>query len=265
MGCLNTTSCNAGSCAQPTVQCPDKMGCLPGVPVDFMIKRHDTMPPITVVVQDCDGPLDLTNVIVEVSMWAKAKIKLPLATTDTYFALADCIGFEQSLVGDVIVVDRARAPEQMLVIGHDEINKLVQVQRGYNGSAISSYPRGQAIRIFRMRNAFGSTFMDKEDIVQIDGTVLKQQLVESRVIYNWQPNDTCLPGCYFLEFKLLNMNPHSLWLAAAPIIPTFTSVTPSGNGCYLGAGVLWERRIPVDSEGLIVKIFDDATNELLPS
>jgi hypothetical protein len=99
--------------------CPDKFGCLPGVCPDLTIKRHDTKPPFRVSVADCDGPLDLQDesLVLEVNMWAKGRLKAAITDSDTYFALADNIGFEQIMVGDVIVCDRARLPEHMLVIG----------------------------------------------------------------------------------------------------------------------------------------------------
>jgi hypothetical protein len=253
-------SCNT-ACVQP-ITCVDQYGCDPSICPSFEIKQHDTKPHISASVSDCDGPLDLTDVIVEVSMWAKAKLKKAITATDTYFALADNVGFNQSLVGDVIVMNRVRAPEQMLVIGHDETNKLIQVQRGYHGSPIDAYPKGNALRIMRVINAFGDVSMDTEDITQVDGTVEKGVLLESRVTYEWNPNDTCMPGCYWLEFKLLKMNSEELF-AAPPVIPTFTSITPSLAGCGMGTGVEWVRRIPSSGEGFLVSIAMSPTSELL--
>jgi hypothetical protein len=248
-------------CQQSTNACPDKFGCPVGVCPDFEIKRHDTQPPFAIQVEDCNGPLDLTNCIAEASMWAKARLKKPLAATDTYFALCDNVGFEQSLVGDIIVMDRVRAPEQMLVIGHDETNKLINVQRGYNGSAISNYPRGSCMRIFRVLNSVAETSMTYEDIMALDGTTTNT-LIESKIFYNWQANDTCLPGCYWLEFKLLKMVTAEMWfMAANPIVPTFTSVTPAEEGCALGSGVEWARRFPISGDGFLIKITDSPTSE----
>jgi hypothetical protein len=249
---------------QVNVLCPSKFGCPPNVCPDFEIKRHDTNPAFKITVSDCDGPLDLTDCVVEVSMWAKAKLKKNLNDTDTYFGLCDCIGFEQSLVGDIIVIDRIRAPEMMLVTGHDEINKLIRVQRAYHGTTASTYKRGTGMRIFRVLNSIGETDMIYEDIEQIDGTTTNE-LTESQLIYEWQPNDTCLPGCYWLEFKLLKMITLGDWyLAANPIVPTFTSVTPTEAGCEIGSGVSWVRRFPVDgNDGFLIRINNTPTNELL--
>lgn len=240
--------------------CPSKFGCPPDRCPDFEIKRHDTRPPLTLTVNDCDGPLDLTDCIVEVSMWAAAKFKKNITVDDEYFSLSNDIGFEQSLVGDIIVVDRVRSPEQMLVTGHDEVNKLVRVQRGYNGTSASSYKRGTKIKIFRMMNSTGDTNMVYQDIEQVDGTITNE-LIESQLVYNWLPNDTCLPGCYWIEFKLLKMV-SSMWVAAASaIVPTFTTISYADAGCGMGAGVEWVRRFPVSEDGFLISIIDTPTSE----
>jgi len=195
-----------------------------------------------------------------VSMWAKARLKKSLATTDTYFSLAHNIGFEQSLVGDIIVMDQVRSPEQMLITGYDEVNKFINVQRGYNGTPIGSYKRGSCLRIFRVLNSTGSINMVNQTVEEIDGTTTTL-LTESQLIYNWQPNDTCVPGCYWFEFKLLKMTTGSMWfMDLNPIIPTFTSGTPD---CSIGNGVEFARRFPVDSEGFMIRIRDTSTSEQL--
>lgn len=257
--------CSAFVCS-PGSSCVDAFGCN-GLPVDFGIKRHDTMPDFKVKVIDCDDtPLDLTSLILEASMWARAKLKKDLQTADTYFALADNIGFEQCKIGDIIVMDRVRAPEQILITGFDELNKLIRVQRGYNGSLISGYKKGTVLRIFRVLNAVAATEMDKEDVPQIDGTTQKDVLVESRLTYSWMAQDTCLPGCYYFEFKLLKMSPtlHSASsLMMFSSVPSFISYTSDQMGCDLGSGVQWVRRFPQNGEGYVVKIFDSPTSEVL--
>lgn len=251
------------TCQNQTTICPDRFGCPPGVCPDFELKRHDTKPSFKITVSDCDGPLDLTDCVVEVSMWAKGKLKRPLTSSDTYFALADNIGFDQSLVGDIILMDRVRAPEQMLVIGHDETNKLIQVQRGYNGTLVGDFPRGTSLRIFRVLNATGSTNVVEEDVESVDGTVAAEE-IESQLVYDWAPNDTCLPGCYWLEFKLLKMAGSSMWVGAAgTVVPSFISVTPETAGCELGTGVEWVRRFPIEGEGFLIHITDSPTSEIL--
>jgi hypothetical protein len=246
--------------------CPDKFGCIPGVCPDFTIRRHDTKPPFKVLVDDCDGPLDLTDLVLEASMWANAKLKANLSTTDDYFALADNIGFGQAMVGDIIIMDRTRMPEHMLVIAFDEKNKLIQVQRGYHGTQISEWNKGDSLRIFRFMGATGETEMVLRDILQLDGTTAEDQLTESFLVYSWGENDTCLPGCYYLEFKLLKMTEvEAMTLATTtePIVPSFTdpNLTPASFGCGLGAGVEWVRRFPVSGEGFLIQIVDSPTAE----
>ena len=252
--------------------CTDEFGCVEGVCPDFTIRRHDTKPDFRVSVEDCDGPMDLTDLVLEVNMWAKAKLKAAITDTDTYFALADGIGFQQIMVGDIIVMDRVRLPERMLVTGFDETNKLVQVTRGYQGTTEGAYKKGTSLRIIRIIDSSAQTEMVLDDVIQTDGTTAKDQLVESFFIYSFGPNDTCLPGCYWLEFKLMKMEDvvvsgSSVSIMAtsdASIIPTFTdpSLTPTDFGCKLGDGVEWMRRYPTVGEGFLIQIVDSPTVEL---
>ena len=240
----------------------DKFGCNSSVCPDFTIKRFDTKPAFKVAVEDCDGALDLTDdtLVVEVSMWAKGKLRSAITVSDTDFRLADNIGFEQIMVGDIIVADRARLPEHMLVTAFDETNYYVQVQRGYNSTTASAWKKGQSIRIFRAMSVAGEIETQYEDILQVDGTTLDDQIVDSYVVFEWDANTTCLPGCYWLEFKLLKMTA----VVAAMATPSFTpSLTPSDYGCALGTGVEWVRRFPADSEGFLIQIVDSPTMELV--
>ncbi|CAE7860220.1 unnamed protein product [Symbiodinium microadriaticum] len=138
-------------------------------------------------------------------MWALAKLKTALDDQCDYFRLADDIGFEQVMVGDIIVMDRVRMPERMLVTAFDETNKLVKVQRGYHGTTPSAWKKGSQMRIFRILNGVAESELVFDDKTEVDGTVTKDVISESYLVYEWQPEDTCLPGCYWLEFKLLKM------------------------------------------------------------
>lgn len=210
--------------------------------------------------------MDLTDLVLEASMWAKAKFKKAIDAEIDYFGLADDIGFEQIMVGDIIIVDRARLPEKMLVIAFDETNKLVRVQRGYHGTTPQAWKKGTAFRIVKFMGATAQTEMVYQDIIQTDGSVAEDQLTDSFFIYEWGENDTCLPGCYYLEFKLLKMTETTsvAALASDDITPSFTdpNLTPADFGCGLGSGVEWARRFPVDSEGFLVKVTDSITAEL---
>lgn len=261
MICNNKLGCSS----QVSSCCPDEYGCDPCVCPDFVIRRHDNKPPFKLKIEDCDGPLDLTGLVVEASLWAKAKLKTAITASDEYFALADGIGFQQIMVGDIIVTDRARLPEQMLVIAFDETNKLVKVQRGYHGTQAQVWKKGQAIRIMKFINAEAQSEMIYQDIIQMNGTTLEDQLMDSFLIYEWQQNDTCLPGCYYLEFKLIKITETTEMTiqATEEIVPSFTSpdLTPSDFGCGLGDNVEWIRRFPVDKEGFLIKIYDSPTSE----
>lgn len=265
LGCSNTLKA-----AITQDNCPDKYGCPPNVCPDFTIRRHDTKPEFKVAVEDCDGPIDLDSLILEANMWALAKLKKAITKTDTYFRLADDIGFNQVMMNDIIIMDRVRLPEHMLVTGFDETNKLIRVQRGYNGTIISDWPRGSKMRIFRILNAPATVEMVEQDIQNVDGTTSEDQLTDSMLVYEWTAEDTCLPGCYWMEFKLLKEieveegeNP-SVSMLAASVTPSFTPSTMSESdfGCKMAAGIEWVRRFPVDGEGFLIKIEDSPTAEL---
>ena len=256
-------SCNSSRSYNVSPGCPDKGGCPPGVCPDFIIKRHDVRPSFRVKIDDCDGPMDLTDLVLEASMWAKAKFKKAVTADAEYFGLADDIGFDQVMVGDVIIVDRARLPEKMLVTAFDEVNKLIKVTRGYHGTTPAAWKRGTPLRIIKFMGATAQTEMLYQDIIQVDGTTLTNQLTDSFFIYEWGATDTCLPGCYYLEFKLLKMTEEVSMLSSDEIIPSFTSpdLTPTDFGCGLGLGVEWVRRFPVSSEGFLIQIVDSPTAE----
>lgn len=258
-------SLRSGGCSADT--CVSKDGCPPNVCPDFIIRRHDTKPSLKISVEDCDGPLDLRGLVVEVNMWALAKLKSAIAEDDEYFRLADDIGFEQIMVGDIIVMDRVRMPEHMLVVAFDENNKLVKVQRGYHGTTPSAWKKGASLRIFRILNGAAESEMVYEDVPQVDGTTEKDVLTASYLVYEWQPEDTCVPGCFWLEFKLLKMIaaiwylPGGHWLGAihthtddyfyTGTVHTDSSVKLSYNqvdGRYYLPDVLWGGEIHLHTD-----------------
>lgn len=199
-----TFNLKSGAC-QSQSSCLDKFGCPPNICPDFLIRRHDTKPSLKIAVSDCDGPLDLQGLVIEVNMWALAKLKTAITADSEYFGLADDIGFEQVMMGDIIVMDRVRNPEHMLVTGFDEENKLIRVQRAYHATTESSWKKGTVMRIFRIMGAQASSELVFEDVTDVDGTVERDVLQTSYLVYEWGPEDTCLPGCYWLEFKVLKM------------------------------------------------------------
>jgi hypothetical protein len=185
-------------------RCFDEFGCGDQIP-DFIIRQHDTRPELKVKLEDCEGPMDIRGLVVEVNMWAVAKLRKNISDTDDYFCLADNIGFQQIMINDIIIMDRVRLPEYMLVTGFDEDDKIVRVQRGYKGSTPSNWKKGTKMRIFRVLNSHAETEIVYEDIRDVDGTIRKDTITSASLIYKWQPEDTCLPGCFWLEFKILKM------------------------------------------------------------
>lgn len=261
MTCTSTFGCSP----QPS-GCPDELGCIEGVCPDFIIRRHDTKPSFKVKIEDCDGPMDLTGLIVEASMWAKAKLKTAITEDATYFALADNIGFNQIMVGDIIIMDRYRLPEQMLVTAFDETNRLVQVQRGYHGTTAQKWKKGSPLRIMKFFGATAGSELIYQDVLEIDGSTTADVLTDSFFVYDWTGNDTCLPGCYYLEFKLLKMLEAGAGFVqsqAASVIPSFTpsNLSAADFYCGIGDGVEWVRRFPVEGEGFLIRITDSPTAE----
>jgi hypothetical protein len=246
MSCVNVSS---PGCASSGPDCPDCFGCSLGICPDFQIKRNDTKPSFRVNVEENGEPMDLTGLVIEANMWANAKLKNNITALDTSLALANNIGYCQILPNDIILMDRPRSPEQMRIVGFDEINSLVFVERGFNGTVPQAWNRGQIMRIFRFMNAPAQAEMFFDDITQVDGTVDCNALVESFLVYEWNVNDTCIPGCFSFEFKVLK-------LSSGPI--SVPSVIPN---CFLGVGVEWTRRFP-DCGEFIIKVCDSPTSEV---
>lgn len=249
-------------------QCTDLYGCPSNIAPNFCIKRHDTKPPLKISIEDCGGTVDFTDetLVLEASIWANAKLKKSIDEEDDYVSFADNIGFFQVMQNDIIVMDRVRMPEHMLVTGFDENNKLIRIQRGYNGTSAQSWKKGDSLRIFRVIDAPATIESVYEDVLQADGIVNTNQLVGTFFVYEWDANSTCLPGCYWLEFKLLKISDEAPYMKSNSIsvIPSFTPSTlnPSDFGCGLESGVEWTRRFPSASEGFLIRIIDTPTKDL---
>lgn len=235
------------TCCKKT-NCSDVYGCNGECP-DLSIRRYDNKPFFKVKVEDCDGPLDLTDLVLEATMWAKAKLKKALTPDDTSLSFADNIGFPQVMIGDILLMEKARLPEKMLVTGFDEENNLVLVERGYQGTIAQNWKKGSALKILKFIDVASKTEMILQDITQMDGTVLEDQLIESYFVYEWGPNDTCLSGCYLLEFKLMKMSDD-------------LGPAPTDYGCGLPVGVQYIQRYPTDSEGFKIKINESSISEV---
>lgn len=196
----------------PPAACPAAGGCPPCVCPDLVLRRHDTKPPFRVSLTDCDGPVNMEGLVLEANMWARGRLRKALPAADTDFQFADQVGFNQVMVDDIIVMDRARKPEHMLVTGFDEDLFFVRVRRGYNGTTPSAWRKAAPFRVFRVLNSPAVSELVFEDHEEVDGTVTRNVLAESFLVYEWRPEDTCLPGCYWLEFKLLKMKSRQFFL-----------------------------------------------------
>jgi hypothetical protein len=220
MSCTNTNSTG----------CPDEFGCLDNVCPDFLIRRHDSKPDYRILMEDCNGPMDLTDLVLEATMWANSKLKSGISNSDNAISLADGIGFNQVSVGDLIVADRPRGSERMIVTSFDEDNRIIYVNRAQDGTTAQNWKKGTPLKIIKFMNAPAKTEMIYEDVLELDGTVKDNVLQESYFVYEWSTSDTSLPGCYYLEFKLIKIDE-------------------------------WIRRFPNDKEGFLIKITDTFTIE----
>lgn len=226
-----------------------------GVPTscaDFIIKRHDTRPFFKVDVTDCDNPIDLTNLVIEASMWANAKLKTNITTLSTTLSFADNIGFEQMNLDTIIQIGDGRLFERMLIDSIDEENKTVTVFRGQLNTGIYNWKKGTKIKLLRFLNNPAIGELVYEDIEQLDGGVLEHQLVRSTLVYEWKPGDTCMAGKYWFEFKIMGM------LLEDNTTPTASQIN---YHCDLGQNVAWARRFPNDREGFLIEVFDSPTAE----
>lgn len=234
-----------------SLNCPRSDGCSPNVcSFDFEIKRFDTLPVFKYKLEDENGDaVDLTGLVVEASMWINVVLKRAITAEDTELQFANCVGFEQLLVGDLLVIDRTRSPENMLITGFDEENKIVYVERGVNGTNPSDYKKNTKMKGFRFRDSPGSIEMIYGSIMQLDGTYLCDQLLESYLVYNFSVENSCAPGCFCFEFKLLTLDASSI---------TIPSVIPE---CFLGVGVIQMQKFPACGS-FSVKVCDSPTREI---
>lgn len=214
VGCSQSGSpCRGSDCASPP---------------DFCIKRGDSKPPFRVAVEDCDGVVDLTdeNLILEANMWFDAKLKSSIDALSTSIMFADNVGFDQVQVGDMILTGRIRNPEKMLVVSIDESSKTVQVERARDLTVADSWPKGTILKIFRFTDHPAEIQSVFEEVENLEGSV-SEELSDTFMVFNWAPEHTAMPGCYWLEFKLIMMD---------------------------GSSILWTKKTPLSKEGFVVRI-----------
>lgn len=247
MSNCNSNGCNFGyyngssNCYDP---CSGLTTCY-----DFIIKRHDAIPEFKLEISDCDEPIDLTNLIAEASMWSCAKLKSNLTEDQTVIQFADNIGFDQILINTIIQAGIGRNFERMKVIGFDEIKKEVYVERGYKSTTPFPWKKGTNLKLLRFLSVPAITELIFEDITNIDGSILKNQLTHSYLIYEWRPEDTSLAGCFYFEFKILKMVNLNLSLLHVPSNP------------HPHDPIEWTRRFPNDKDGFIIQVYNSPTGE----
>jgi hypothetical protein len=199
-------------------------------PPDFCIKRGDSKPTFRVLVEDCDGAVDLTdeNLVLEASMWFRTKLKHVLNASSSELSFADNVGFDQIAVGDVILTDRPRNPEKMLVLSINESAKTLGVERAYDSTTAETWAKGTSLRVFRFQDEPAEIQSFFEDIEGLDGNS-SEELTDTFMVFNWNSSHTSLPGCYWLEFKLIMME---------------------------GSSIAWTKKTPLSREGFLINIAD---------
>lgn len=209
-------------------------------PTDLCIKRHDTKPYLKVSISDCDGPVDLTEegLAAEASMWFDAKLKSEVDSSSTEIRFADNIGFDSVMVGDVISTSKSRSPEFMLVSGVDESNKTITVLRGQGETTAQTWSKGTHLSVFRFMDEPAQIESVFEETESLDGTV-SEVLVDTFLVFEWSSSHTSVPGCYWVEFKILKVS--------------------SSSGVDV---VDWVKRVPISSQGYMIRVVDSPTTPL---
>lgn len=205
--------CNSNSGCQGVGNCPRTP--------DFCIKKNDTRPAFKVSFADCDGAVELDdeNLVLEASMWVEAKLKTQISSSSTVFSFADNVGFDQVLVGDSVVVDRARNSEIMTIDQIDESTKSITVLRSQNGTVAQPWQKGTALKIFRFVNEPATIESVFEDITQVDGSVINE-LTDTILSFDFTQEHTSLQGCYWFEFKISRISPDTGdldWVKSIPL------------------------------------------------
>lgn len=172
---------------------------------DFIIKRNSTQPSLRLKVYDCDwSPIDLSRFEVTTSMWANSKLKKDISDSDFDLLLADNVGLNTVVPGDVILLKNSADHELVQVISI--INNTIMVARGYFETTAISWKKGTSIKIIKIMNSSATYDLVREDVIKLDGTKELNVLVESYLVYNWFVDDTRVPGEYYLEFKVIERN-----------------------------------------------------------
>lgn len=228
----------------------------------YIVKQHSTYPPFKVDVTDCNGEAyDLKDLVVEAAMWTNAKLKTAIDDTENLIKFADNIGYDSVGPSSILHVSNGRDFERMTIAGFDDVNKVIQVNRGACDTTVRPWAKGSNVKILRFLNSPASSELTYYDRENIDGTITKNVLQRSTLIYEWKPEDVCFIGKYYFEFKVLKM---SLFTNLNAIDPSTVSITPVNDvnyHCELGYGVEWARRFPNDKEGFVIEVTSSPTAE----
>ena len=223
----------------------------------YVVKQHSNYPPFKVDVTDCNQePYDVKDLVVEAAMWTNAKLKTALTASDIYIKFADNIGYDSVGPNSILHVSNGRDFERMTIVGFDDVNKAIQVNRGACDTVARPWTKGTPIKILRFFNSPASSELVYYDRENIDGTKTKNVLQRSTLIYDWKPEDVCFVGKYYFEFKVLKMN-------LLTNLDDFNIISKNDINyhCELGVGVEWARRFPNDKEGFVIEVTASPTAE----
>ena len=242
----NYNSSTQTCCDGTTAVCPD-----------FTTKQHSTYPPLKIQVFDCgDSPYDMKDLVVEASMWSVAKLKADITTTTDLLQFADNIGYNTVGTTSILHLSTGRDFERMTITGFDDVNKIIQVERGACSTLVRPWKKGTPIKILRFLSRAAYAELIYENQEQIGGTIQENVLTKSFLLYDWQPEDVCFAGRYFFEFKVLKMN-----LLTNLTNEGVISVNELDYHCGLGFGVEWARRFPVEKDGFVIEVLPSPTAE----
>jgi len=172
---------------------------------DFVIKRNSTQPSVRLKIYDCDmSPIDLTGKEITVNMWSNAKLKKNISESDMEISFADNTGLN-TVVPDDVLLFKSPSDHELVQVSEIVDNTIV-VTRGYFDTTPNIWKKGTNIKIIKIANSSATYDLVREDVMKINGTVEKNVLVESYLVYNWFVDDTRVPGQYYFEFKVVERN-----------------------------------------------------------
>lgn len=172
---------------------------------DLIIKRNSTQPSVRYKIYDCDrSPIDLNGKEITASMWSNARLKKDIDETDFEIVFLDNKGLLTVVPDDILLFKSSSNHELMQV--SSIVNNTIMVTRGYFDTTPNIWKKGSSVKIIKIMNSSATYDLVKEDVMKLNGTVEKNVLVESYLVYNWFIDDTRVPGEYYFEFKVIEKN-----------------------------------------------------------